>query len=49
VLIRIPTKDKNAFDAIAKSVGLKPDGTMAEYKLKGNLPQEGREVVVLRK
>ncbi|MFA6523717.1 MAG: MBL fold metallo-hydrolase [Candidatus Peribacteraceae bacterium] len=49
VLILIPTKDKNAFDTIAKSVGAKPDGTMAEYKLKGNLPQEGREVVVLRK
>lgn len=49
VLILLPTKDKDAYAAIAKQVGLKPDAVMAEYKLKANLPAEGREVVVLQK
>ncbi|MDD4319610.1 MAG: hypothetical protein PHW10_04790 [Candidatus Peribacteraceae bacterium] len=49
VLILLPGKDADAFDAIAKHAGVKPDSTMSEYKLKGTLPAEGREVVVLRK
>ncbi len=49
ILIIIPTEDKEAYAAIAKLVGVKPDSTMAEYKMKSTLPAEGREVVVLRK
>lgn len=49
VLILTPTGDKEAFAAIAKLVGVKPESTMEEFKLKGTLPAEGREVVVLRK
>jgi hypothetical protein len=49
VLILLPTKEKGAFDAIAKTVGVKPDSVTPDYKLKGSLPAEGREVVVLRK
>jgi hypothetical protein len=49
VLILLPTKDADAYAAIAKVVGVKPEAVVDEYKLKGQLPQEGREVVVLRK
>lgn len=49
VLVLIPTKDKAAYDAIAKVVGVKPEAVTEEYKLKAQLPQEGRDVVVLRK
>ncbi len=49
ILILIPTDDNAAYSAIAKLVGVQPDSTMAEYKMKSTLPAEGREVVVLRK
>lgn len=49
ILVIIPTDDKEAYAAIAKLTGVKPESTMAEYKMKGTLPAEGREVVVLRK
>ena len=49
VLILLPTKDREALDSIAKLVGLKPEARMEEYKLKGSMPAEGREVVVLQK
>ena len=49
VLIILPAGDKEAYGAITKLVGLKPEGVMGEYKLKGTLPAEGREVVVLKK
>ncbi|MFA6039690.1 MAG: hypothetical protein WCV62_02795 [Candidatus Peribacteraceae bacterium] len=49
ILVLIPTNDKEAYAAIAKLVGVKPESTMSEYKMKSTLPAEGREVVVLRK
>lgn len=49
VLMLISGKDKDAYAAIAKVVGLKPDAVMEEYKLKSQLPAEGREVLVLQK
>ncbi|MEK7218535.1 MAG: hypothetical protein AAB728_03675 [Patescibacteria group bacterium] len=49
ILILIPTDDKDAYAALAKLVGVKPDSAMSDYKMKGTLPAEGREVVVLRK
>lgn len=48
VLVLLPVKG-DAYDVIAKSAGAKPESVTAEYKLKGQLPAEGREVVVLRK
>ncbi len=49
VLILVPTDDNDAYSAIFKAIGAKEDAVMKEYKLKGSLPQEGREVVVLAK
>jgi hypothetical protein len=45
VLILLPTKDKDALKAVEKVIGVKERSS--EYKIKGSLPQEGREVVVL--
>jgi hypothetical protein len=45
VLIILPGKDKAALGALEKVIGAKQ--TMSEFKLKGSLPAEGREVVVL--
>lgn len=45
VLILLPTKDKEALKAVEKVIGVKERA--AEYKIKGSLPAEGREVVVL--
>ncbi len=45
IVLLLPTKDKDALAAISKSIGAKE--TMGEYKLKGSLPAEGREVIVL--
>lgn len=44
VLILLPAK--GATDSIMKALGAKGD-TVKDYKLKGSLPAEGREVVVL--
>ncbi len=45
VLILLPGEDKTALAAIEKIVGVKERAK--EYKLKGALPAEGREVILL--
>lgn len=45
VLILLPGKDKDALKAVEKVIGVKQK--VSEYKIKGSLPQEGRDVVVL--
>ena len=45
VLILLPGKDKDALKAVEKIIGVKE--RVSEYKIKGSLPQEGREVIVL--
>ena len=45
VLILLPGKDKAALAAVEKVIGVKQK--VSEYKIKGSLPQEGRDVVVL--
>lgn len=45
VLILLPGKDKEALKSVEKVIGVKQRAS--EYKIKGSLPQEGREVVVL--
>lgn len=45
VLILLPGKDKDALKQVEKVIGVKE--RTSEYKLKGSLPAEGREVVVL--
>lgn len=49
IVILLPTGNRAAYDAIAKLVGAKSESVTGEYKLKGSLPAEGREVVVLKK
>ena len=49
VLIILPSKNKDTYDSLAKVVGVKSENIVSEYKLKAQLPAEGREVVVLRK
>ena len=46
VLILLPGKDKDALKSIEKVIGVKE--RVGEYKLKGSLPAEGREVIVLQ-
>lgn len=45
VLILLPGKDKEALKSVEKVIGVKE--RVSEYKIKGALPAEGREVVVL--
>ncbi len=45
VLILLPGTDKDALKSVEKVIGVKERAS--EYKLKGALPAEGREVVVL--
>ncbi len=49
ILMLVPTDDSDAYATVFKSIGVKDESVTKEYKLKGNLPQEGREVVVLAK
>lgn len=46
VLILLPGKDKDALTAVEKVIGVKEK--VSEYKIKGALPTEGREVVILQ-
>lgn len=46
VLLIVPAGEKAALDATLKSVGAH-GAPVGEYKIKGQLPQEGREVAVL--
>jgi len=48
VLIPLPTTDEQTFVDILKAVGAQGKEIEPEYKLKGNLPAEGREVVILK-
>lgn len=46
VLILLPGKNKETLKAVEKVIGVKE--RVSEYKIKGSLPSEGREVVVLQ-
>ena len=46
VLILLPGKDKEALKSVEKVIGVKE--RVNEYKIKGSLPAEGRQVVVLQ-
>jgi hypothetical protein len=46
VLILLPGSEKGALGAVEKVIGVKE--RTAEYKLKGALPAEGREVILLQ-
>ena len=48
VLVPLPTKDEATFVELLKAVGAQDKEIEAEYKLKGGLPAEGREVVILK-
>ena len=48
VLVPLPTKDEATFVELLKTVGAQEKEIEAEYKLKGGLPAEGREVVILK-
>lgn len=48
VLIPLPTTDEKTFVEILKAVGAHGKEIESEYKLKGNLPAEGREVIILK-
>ena len=48
VLIPLPTKDEKMFAEVLKVNGAQAKGAEDEFKVKGSLPQEGREVVVLK-
>ncbi|MCA9370388.1 MAG: hypothetical protein KC680_00305 [Candidatus Peregrinibacteria bacterium] len=48
VLIPLPTKDEATFVELLKAVGAQDKDIESEYKLKGGLPVEGREVVILK-
>lgn len=48
ILIPLPTKDEATFVELLKTVGAQDKGLESEYKVKGSLPAEGREVVILK-
>lgn len=48
VLVPLPTKDEKTFVELLKAVGAQEKEIEKEYKLKGGLPVEGREVVILK-
>lgn len=48
VLIPLPTKDEATFAELLKAVGAQGKEMESEYKLKGGLPAEGREIVILK-
>lgn len=47
VLIPLPTKDEATFTELLKAVGAQGKEIESEYKIKGSLPAEGREIVIL--
>lgn len=47
VLVVVPGEEGDPNDPLLKQLGAKPESKVKEVKLKGNLPQEGREVWVL--
>lgn len=48
VLIPLATKDEKVFQEVLKACGAQGKEAVDEYKLKGSLPAEGREVVILK-
>lgn len=48
ILVPLPTKDEATFVDLLKLVGAQDKEIEKEYKLKGALPAEGREVVILK-
>lgn len=48
ILVPLPTKDEETFKEVLKAAGAQDKEAEKEYKLKGNLPAEGREVVILK-
>ncbi|MBM3231019.1 hypothetical protein FJZ28_01700 [Candidatus Peregrinibacteria bacterium] len=48
VLIPLPTKDEKTFGEILKFAGALGKELQSDWKLKGGLPMEGREVVILK-
>jgi len=48
VLVPLPTKDEKAFAELLKLCGALGKELSDEYKIKGALPEEGREVVILK-
>jgi len=48
VLVPLPTKDEKTFVELLKIVGAQDKEIEKEYKLKGGLPAEGRDVVILK-
>ncbi len=47
VLIPLPTKDEGTFTELLKAVGAQDKEIEPEFKIKGGLPAEGRQIVVL--
>ena len=48
VLIPLPTKDEKTFKELLKVVGAEGKEIEPEFKIKGGLPAEGRQVVILK-
>ncbi len=48
VFVPLPSKDEKTFAEVLKISGAQGKEGMSEYKIKGSLPAEGREVVVLK-
>ena len=48
VLVPLPTKDEKTFLELLKIAGAQDKELVPEFKLKGSLPMEGREVVILK-
>ena len=48
ILVPLPTKDEKTFSELLKIAGALGKELVPEYKLKGSLPAEGREVVILQ-
>jgi len=48
VLVPLPSKDDKAFNEVLKVCGALGKEAVEEHKLKGSLPAEGREVVILK-
>lgn len=48
VLVPLPTKDEATFVELLKAIGAQDKDLEKEYKIKGVLPAEGREVVILK-
>ncbi len=48
ILVPLPTKDEETFVDLLKAAGAQDKEIEKEYKLKGGLPAEGREVVILK-